>query len=83
MGLALLEAYRATEDRKFLQDVEILAQSTQSLLGDIKGGGFFDRPRSSQNLGLLKMPTKPARDNIQAARLYLELFHLTNKMNID
>lgn len=78
LGLALLEAYRATEDSNFLQDVEILVQSTQSLLGDIKGGGFFDRPRSTENLGLLKMPTKPAKDNIQAARLYLELFHFTN-----
>ncbi len=78
LGLALLEAYRATEDPKFLQNVESLAQGTELLLGDVNGGGFFDRPRSTGNLGLLKMPTKPARENIQAARLYLELFHLTN-----
>ncbi len=78
LGLALLEAYRATEDPNFLQNVESLAQSTELLLGDVNGGGFFDRPRSPGNLGLLKMPTKPARENIQAARLYLDLFHLTN-----
>ncbi|MDH5563481.1 MAG: hypothetical protein OEY91_07665, partial [Nitrospirota bacterium] len=41
-------------------------------------GGFFDLPPSSDNLGLLNVPTKPARENIQAARLYLDLFHLTN-----
>ena len=79
LGLALLEAFRVTEEIQFLQNGEALAQSTQLLLEDEKDGGFFDRPDSRENLGLLKIPTKPARENIQAARLYLELFHLTNK----
>ena len=79
LGRALLEAFRVTEDQQFLEKVEALAQTTKSLLGDAKSGGFFDRPPSSDNLGLLKIPTKPARENIQAARLYLNLFHLTNK----
>ena len=79
LGRALSEAFRATGDLQFLQNVEALAQNTESLLGDAKGGGFFDRPHSSDSLGLLNIPTKPARENIQAARLYLELFHLTSK----
>ncbi len=79
LGMALLEAFRVTGDIQFLQNGEALAQSTQLLLEDDKDGGFFDRPDSPENLGLLKIPTKPARENIQAARLYLELFHLTNQ----
>ena len=78
LGRALLEAFRATGDLQFLQKVEALAQTTESLLGDAKSSGFFDLPPSSDSLGLLKIPTKPARENIQAGRLYLDLFHLTN-----
>ena len=79
LGLALLEAFRQTEDFTFLQQAEELSQSTQVLLEDEKGGGFFDRLSSSENLGLLNIPTKPARENIQASRLYGKLFHLTGK----
>ncbi len=78
LGRALLEVFRATGDLQFLKNVEALAQTTESLLGDAKDGGFFDRPHSSDSLGLLNIPTKPARANIQAARLYLDLSHLTN-----
>jgi uncharacterized protein YyaL (SSP411 family) len=79
LGRALLEAFRATGDLQFLQKVEALAQTTESLLGDAKSSGFFDRPHSSDSLGLLNIPTKPARENIQAARLYLELYHFTKR----
>lgn len=79
LGMALLEAFRATEDLDFLEIAEALAHNTQTLLEDTQIGGFFDRRLSSDSLGLLKIPTKPARENIQAARLFLDLFHLTNK----
>ena len=78
LGRALVEAFRTTRERKFLQDAEDIAQTSQELLYDLKGGGFFDLPPSSDKLGLLNIPTKPARENIQAVRLYLDLFHLTN-----
>lgn len=78
LGRALIEAFRITKDRKFLQDAEAIAQTSQELLYDRKGGGFFDFPSSSGNFGLLQVPTKPARENIQAARLHLDFFHLTN-----
>ena len=81
VGLALMEAFRATEDFTFLEHAETLARITHGLLEDVKGGGFFDRPRSSDNLGLLKFPSKPAHENIQAVRFYLDLFHFTNKDN--
>ncbi|TFG62385.1 MAG: thioredoxin domain-containing protein [Nitrospirales bacterium] len=79
LGLALVEAFRATEDFTYLQHAEALAQVNQRLLEDTKGGGFFDLPHSSENLGLLNIPTKPARENIQAVRWYVDLFHLTGK----
>lgn len=78
LGRALMEAFRTTKEEKLLQDAEDIAQTSQELLYDRKGGGFFDFPPSSDNFGLLQVPTKPARENIQAARLYLDLFHLTN-----
>ena len=68
LGQALVKAFRATEDRRFLQDAEAIARTSQELLQDRKGGGFFDRPPSSDNFGLLNIPTKPARENIQAVR---------------
>jgi len=79
LGLALVEAFRTTRERKYLQDAEDIAQTSQELLYDPKGGGFFDLPPSSDSLGLLNIPTKPARENIQAVRLYLDLFHITSK----
>ena len=79
LGLALVKAFQSTQDMVFLQLAEILARTTQILLEDVNGGGFYDRSLSSTNLGLLKFPTKPARENIHAARFYLNLFHLTGK----
>jgi len=79
LGLALVEAFRTTGDFRFLQQAEALVRTNHELLEDVNGGGFFDRPPSSDGLGLLSLPTKPARENIQAVRLYLDLFHLTNK----
>jgi uncharacterized protein YyaL (SSP411 family) len=78
LGLALVEAFRTTDDFRFLQQAEALVRTNHELLEDVNGGGFFDRSPSSDNLGLLNIPTKPARENIQAVRLYLDLFHLTN-----
>jgi len=78
LGRGLVEAFRTTGDQQFLEEAQALAQTSQELLHDLKAGGFFDLPPSSDNLGLLNVPTKPARENIQAARLYLDLFHLTN-----
>ena len=79
LGQALVQAFRVTKNPRFLQNAEAIAQTSQELLQDRKGGGFFDRPSLSDHFGLLNVPTKPARENIQAAKFYLDLFHLTNK----
>lgn len=79
VGLALVEAFRATDDSTYLQQAEAVAHVSQRLLEDSKGGGFFDVPQSSEYLGLLNLPTKPARENIQIARWCADLFYLTGK----
>jgi uncharacterized protein len=78
-GQALLEAFSTTGQSRFLQNAEALAEVSQQLLQDPVHGGFFDHPRMSDTLGLLKLPTKPVTENFQAARWYLALFHLTGK----
>ena len=78
-GQALLEAFSATGQPRFLQNAEVLAEVNQQLLQDSVNGGFFDHPGTSDSLGLLKLPTKPVTENFQAALWYLTLFHLTGK----
>ena len=81
LGQALVQAFRTTKDPQFLQDAEVIALTSQELLQDHERGGFFDRPPSPDHFGLLNVPTKPARENVQAARFYLDLFHLTDNAN--
>jgi hypothetical protein len=78
-GQALVEAFSATGQSRFLQNAEALAEVSQQLLQDPVHGGFFDHPRMSGTLGLLKLPTKPVTENFRAALWYLTLFHLTGK----
>jgi len=78
-GQTLLEAFHLTGQSQFLQNAEALAEVSRQLLQDSANGGFFDHPQMSGQLGLLKLPTKPAKENLQAALWYLNLFHLTGK----
>ncbi len=78
-GQALVEAFSSTGQSRFLQNAEALAEVSQQLLQDPVHGGFFDHPRMSDTLGLLKLPTKPVTENFRAALWYLTLFHLTGK----
>jgi hypothetical protein len=76
-GQALLEAFSTTGQSRFLQNAEALAEVSRQLLQDSVNGGFFDHPRAAATLGLLKLPTKPATENFQAALWYLNLYHVT------
>lgn len=78
-GQALLEAFKVTGQSQFLQNAEALAEVSRRLLHDSVNGGFFDHPQMSGKLGLLKFPTKPVKENLQAVIWYLDLFHLTGK----
>jgi uncharacterized protein len=78
-GQALVEAFSATGQPQFLQSAEALAEVSRQLLQDPVHGGFFDHPRMSDILGLLRLPTKPVTENFRAVLWYLTLFHLTGK----
>ncbi len=77
LGHALLEGYRVTEDPYYLVQARRIADWCASHLLDPEGGGFFDSPSTPDSYGLLKMPNKPMQENIRAAQLYLQLFHMT------
>ena len=79
LGRALVAAFQFTGEKSFLKRAEQLAAKTRSLLEDFESGGFFDRVSDQQELGLLKMPIKPALENLHTALWYLDLFHLTQK----
>ncbi|MDR4486885.1 MAG: DUF255 domain-containing protein [Nitrospirales bacterium] len=79
VGQALVAAFQSTGDQAFLQRAEHLAAQTQALLEDAQEGGFYDRPGSRGTLGLLKMPIKPAQENLHMALWYLDLYQLTQK----
>ena len=80
LGRALLAAFQSTGEKVFLNRAEDLAERTQALLEDPHAGGFFDGAPGQSELGLLKMPIKPSSENLQAALWYLNLFHLTQKL---
>lgn len=79
LGQALVEAFSATGQSRFLQNAEVLAEVSQQLLHDSVNGGFFDHFDMSDTLGLLKVPKKPVIENFQAARWFLTLSFLTGK----
>lgn len=81
LGRALVAAFQSSGENDFLKRAEHLAGRTQALLEDSQGGGFFDRAPDQPGLGLLKMPIKSSRDNLQTALWYLDLFHLTQKQD--
>lgn len=80
-GQALLEAFNATGQSRFLQNAEALAEVSRQLLEDSVKGGFFDHPGMPDKLGLLTLPLKPVTENFRAALWYLDLFHLTGKQD--
>ena len=80
-GQALLEAFHLTGESRFLQNAEALAEVSQRVLQDSVNGGFFDHPQTAGKFGLLKLSTKPAKENLQAALWHLNLFHLTGRQS--
>lgn len=68
---ALLDAYEATGEAKYLAWAEALAGVIERRFGDPAGGGFFDRPMereaSTDDWGLAREPSKPFFDEADAA----------------
>jgi uncharacterized protein YyaL (SSP411 family) len=75
VGLACLDAYADTGDRKYLDAARDAAEFVTSRLTAEDGGGFFDRP-SGPGEGALQVPARPLEENASAATLLIRLGRL-------
>jgi len=76
---ALLSAYQATGDRKWLNEAAETAGYMESELMDKDRGGFYDTRYDPEALGALSHRTKPFMDNSEAARAFKLLSVLTGE----
>ncbi len=74
---ALMEAFVATGERRYLDHAETVMADCISVLEDDQGGGFFDRAPASSALGLLKFPHKDRPVNAVLSTVLSDLFYLT------
>ena len=74
-GIALLALHRATGEKNWLDTAVKLADTTQTLLGDPKLGGFYATVTENTNSGLMRR--KPLQDNGVAARFLYQLGRYT------
>jgi len=83
-GLALLDAYEATLDRKYFDAARRAADFAIAEYFDSEGGGFFDRASGAAPMGGLEVRRKPLQDsptpgaNSSAAILLDRLFAYSN-----
>jgi uncharacterized protein YyaL (SSP411 family) len=73
MASANLDAYDVTGDIVYEMMAEELARQAVIACRDERGGGFFDRAPSDQDVGLLSRPLKPFVANCEAARMLRRL----------
>jgi uncharacterized protein len=84
-GLALLDAYEATLDRKYFDAARRAADFAIAEYFDAEGGGFFDRASGAAPMGGLEVRRKPLQDsptpgaNSSAAILLDRLYGYTNE----
>jgi len=62
-GMALLDAYQATLDRKYFDAARRAADVALAEYFDAEGGGFFDRATSAAPMGGLDVRRKPLQDS--------------------
>jgi uncharacterized protein len=60
---ALLDAYEATLDRRYLDIAERAMRLAVERYGDPDGGGFFDRAKDATPLGGMEIRRKPLQDS--------------------
>ena len=75
---ASVEAFITTNDRKYLRRTQQLVDFLVKYSRDNQGGGFFDRPPSPTDRGLLKFPSKPLEANVHTSMLFCDLYYLTS-----
>ncbi|HEV2521524.1 MAG TPA: thioredoxin domain-containing protein [Candidatus Acidoferrales bacterium] len=62
-GIALLDAYEATLDRKYFEAARRATDFAIAQFFDAEGGGFFDRASSAAPMGGLDVRRKPLQDS--------------------
>jgi uncharacterized protein YyaL (SSP411 family) len=60
---ALLDAYEATLDRRYLDTAQRAMRLAVEHFGDPEGGGFFDRAKNAPPMGGLEVRRKPIQDS--------------------
>jgi uncharacterized protein YyaL (SSP411 family) len=84
-GLALLDAFEATLDRRYFDAARRVAGRLLAVFYDRAAGGFFDRPSDAPPLGAFNIRRKPFQDsptpgaNSAAAVLLDRLFDYTGE----
>jgi uncharacterized protein YyaL (SSP411 family) len=62
-GMALVDAYEATLDRKYFEAARRAADFAIAEYFDVEGGGFFDRASGAAPMGGLELRRKPLQDS--------------------
>lgn len=76
---ALLAAYLATDEGRYLTRAERLVTDLVSRFEDREVGGFYDHGGTVEGRGLLRIPEKPLRLNLQAVLLFCDLYYVTEQ----
>jgi len=79
MARALLDAFEATAETKYLKLAEETIAAALGQLYDQKFGGFHDAPVEANAQGFLKKPAKAIDENSAAAIVLIRLHYLTGK----
>ncbi len=85
-GIALLDAYEATLDRRYFDAARSAADFAVAEYFDAEGGGFFDRASGAPPMGGLEVRRKPLQDsptpgaNATVAILLDRLYGYSNSM---
>jgi uncharacterized protein YyaL (SSP411 family) len=78
MMACLIDSYKITSDRKFLDRAERVAEFMLDKLWS-STGGFYDKPKETGAFGALELLDKPLNENSVAADAFLRLHHYTGK----
>ncbi|MGE5176409.1 MAG: DUF255 domain-containing protein [Hyphomicrobiales bacterium] len=78
-GLALLDAYETTKDRKYRTRAETVARWIRDHLEDPVGGGFRYGVRDTTAVGRLRAGDKPEGANVAAATFFARLYQLSGR----
>lgn len=79
MASALIDAFEASGESKYLASAEDTVSVALRTLYDREVGGFYDATVNPDAPGFLKRPAKPLDENSAAVYTLLKLYHLTDK----